>query len=37
MQSVSKNYLVPIKFLPWIFWVIISLASIYLFKTAWVS
>ncbi|KGG00828.1 hypothetical protein EU97_0797 [Prochlorococcus marinus str. MIT 9311] len=37
MKTFSKEYLVPIKFLPWLFWVLISLASIYLCEIAWVS
>jgi len=36
MKTFSKEYLVPIKFLPWLFWVFISFVSIYFCKTAWV-
>ena len=37
MKTFPKKYLVPIKFLPWLFWVFVSFVSIYLCKTAWVS
>jgi len=36
MNTFSKKYIVPIKFLPWIFWAFISLLSLYLYNTAWI-
>ena len=37
MKTFSNKYLVPIKFIPLIFWLFISLVGIFLCKTAWVS
>jgi len=37
IDSFSKKYLIPIKFIPWFFWAFISFMSIYMCKIAWVN
>ncbi|CAX37111.1 Hypothetical protein PMM2029 [Prochlorococcus marinus subsp. pastoris str. CCMP1986] len=37
MNTFTNKYLFPIKLLPWIFWGIISVVSVYLFSNAWIS